>query len=213
MTLTAALARQFDMATLRSGDEPVALLSPDDARAWRAVALDGSTNGHGTVPVAIADPTTEDVGAADARLGRPVELRLCDEATLDAFLNRVSADADAEEVTRALRESAPELSGSTRPPRPPERATIRPRRSTTCTNSATPPSRPSSAPGASSRLGVEADSRATSTGRAGQATARRMAAAATAARRAQAEGAHYSSRNPSPRTVWMSRGSPSLRRR
>ena len=49
---------------------------------------------------------------------------------------------------------------------PPERATIRPRRSTTCTNSAPPPSRPSSAPGAVSRSGVEAASRATSAARA-----------------------------------------------
>ena len=38
-TLTAALGRQLGMDTLRSSDEPVALLTSDDAQTWRAVAL------------------------------------------------------------------------------------------------------------------------------------------------------------------------------
>jgi cellulose synthase/poly-beta-1,6-N-acetylglucosamine synthase-like glycosyltransferase/peptidoglycan hydrolase-like protein with peptidoglycan-binding domain len=108
--LTASLARQLGMDTLRSSDEPVALLTADDAQTWRAVALAGSANGHGAVAVAIADPTDEVLAKLEARLGRPVHPRLCDEETLDALLNCVYADADAEEVTRALRETAPELS-------------------------------------------------------------------------------------------------------
>ena len=108
--LTAALARQLGMDTLRSSDEPVALLTADDAQTWRAVALAGSANGRGEVAVAIADPTDEVVAKLEARLGRPVHARLCDEETLDELLNRVYADADAEDVTRALRETAPELS-------------------------------------------------------------------------------------------------------
>jgi cellulose synthase/poly-beta-1,6-N-acetylglucosamine synthase-like glycosyltransferase/peptidoglycan hydrolase-like protein with peptidoglycan-binding domain len=108
--LTAALARQLGMDTLRGSDEPIALLTADDAQAWRAVALAGSANAHGEVAVAIADPTDGVVAKLEARLERPVHLRLCDEETLDALLNCVYADADADEVTRALRETAPELS-------------------------------------------------------------------------------------------------------
>ena len=81
------------MDTLRSSDEPVALLTADDAQTWRAVALAGSANGRGEVAVAIADPTDEVVAKLEARLGRPVHARLCDEETLDELLNRVYADA------------------------------------------------------------------------------------------------------------------------
>jgi cellulose synthase/poly-beta-1,6-N-acetylglucosamine synthase-like glycosyltransferase/peptidoglycan hydrolase-like protein with peptidoglycan-binding domain len=108
--LAAALGHQLGVDTLRSSDEPVALLTADDAQTWRAVALSGSANGHGAVAVAIADPTDEVLAKLEARLGRPVHPRLCDEETLDELLNRVYADADADDVIRALRETAPELS-------------------------------------------------------------------------------------------------------
>ena len=86
----------------------MALLEVEDARAWRAVALNGSTTD--AVAVAIADPSADALAALEATLGRPVEPRLTDEATLDDLLRRVYADADADEVTRALREEVPELS-------------------------------------------------------------------------------------------------------
>ena len=62
------------------------------------------------VAVAIADPDEARLAELEATLGRPVEPRLSDEATLDELLDCVYADADADEVTRALREEAPELS-------------------------------------------------------------------------------------------------------
>jgi glycosyltransferase XagB len=109
-TLTMVLARQLGLRELRSDDEPVGLLAADEARAWRAVALDGTRHPGGAVAVALADPTAEVLAEIEARLRRPVEPRLCDEGTLDDLLNRVYADIDAAEVTRTLRTQAPELS-------------------------------------------------------------------------------------------------------
>ena len=125
------------------------------------------------------------------------------------------------------------------PPSDAERATMRPWRSTTCTSSVAPPTRPSSAPGAVSSAGAVALSRATCVGalraarvasealqlarRAAAATAMpssddrehdRRAAAASATRTRRLAGALTgSSTKPTPRTVWISGGSPSLRRR
>jgi glycosyltransferase XagB len=109
-TLTTTLARQLGVATLRPEDQPVRLLSPRQARTWRAVALDGTAQDDGALAVALADPSPELLAQLEARLERPVEPKLCDEETLDAFLNRVYANDDAQEVTRTLREKFPELS-------------------------------------------------------------------------------------------------------
>jgi glycosyltransferase XagB len=109
-TVTATLAWQFGMETLRSSDEPVSLLAAEEARRWRAVTLSGSGAGDPAVAVAIADPTEDVLAKLEARVGRQVEPRLCDEAALDELLSRLYADTDAEEVTRALREEAPEMS-------------------------------------------------------------------------------------------------------
>ncbi|MFL5841102.1 MAG: glycosyltransferase family 2 protein [Thermoleophilaceae bacterium] len=109
-TLTTELARQLGIDTLRPEDEPVAVLCVRHATTCRAVALAGTRHADGAIPVALADPTPELLATLEARLGSPVEPRLCDEETLDALLNRVNADIDADEVTRALREEVPELS-------------------------------------------------------------------------------------------------------
>ena len=58
----------------------------------------------------LADPTDELLARLRERLGRPVEPRLGDDAMLDDLLRRAYADADARDVTRMLREEAPELS-------------------------------------------------------------------------------------------------------
>jgi cellulose synthase/poly-beta-1,6-N-acetylglucosamine synthase-like glycosyltransferase len=108
--LTQALARQLRIRTVDPDDEPVALLDADEARAWRAVAVNVRGAANGAVAVALADPTDELLGRLRERLGRPVEPRLGDDATLDDLLRRVYADADADDVTRVLREEAPELS-------------------------------------------------------------------------------------------------------
>ena len=119
-TLTRVLARQLGVQALRSDDEPVGLLTADEARAWRAVALDGAGPLGGTVAVAVADPAPEVLAGIQARLARPVEPRLCDEGTLDDLLNRVYADIDAAAVTGTLRTQAPELSAfGTCPPAQP----------------------------------------------------------------------------------------------
>jgi cellulose synthase/poly-beta-1,6-N-acetylglucosamine synthase-like glycosyltransferase/peptidoglycan hydrolase-like protein with peptidoglycan-binding domain len=109
-TVTQALARQLRIDTLRHDDKPVPLLDAEDARAWRAVALSGWRRDANAVAVALTDPNPDLLARLEKSLGRPVEPRLCDEATLDELLRCVYADADAEEVTRALREEAPELS-------------------------------------------------------------------------------------------------------
>ena len=109
-TLTGALARQLGIATLEGREVPVPLLRASDARRWRAVALEGAVNGSGAVPVAMTDPDDDVLHALHERLARPVEPRLCDDGALDDLLNRVYADVDAAEVTRSLREYAPELS-------------------------------------------------------------------------------------------------------
>lgn len=90
-TLTAALARQLGFETLRHADEPLPLLSAEEAQTWRAVALDGDGRRDGAIPVALADPTVGLVATLEARLARPVVPRLCDEGTLDELLNRVYA--------------------------------------------------------------------------------------------------------------------------
>jgi cellulose synthase/poly-beta-1,6-N-acetylglucosamine synthase-like glycosyltransferase len=109
-TLTTVLARRLGVQALRSDDEPAGLLPADEARAWRAVALEGARRPGGAVAVALADPTPEVLADIEGRLGGPVEPRLCDEGTLDDLLNRVYADVDAAEVTATLRTQAPELS-------------------------------------------------------------------------------------------------------
>jgi glycosyltransferase XagB len=109
-TVTRVLARQLRMDTLQRDDKPVPLLDAEDARAWRAVALSGSRRDSRAVAVAVADPTPDLLAGLEESLGRPVEPRLCDEATLDELLRCVYADADAKAVTRELREEAPELS-------------------------------------------------------------------------------------------------------
>ena len=111
--LTQALARQLRIRTIEDGDRPLPLLAAADARAWRAVAIEAVSRRplrDGAVPVAMADPTEELVERIASRLARPVEPRLCDEATLDGLLQTAYGDHDADEVVRALREDAPELS-------------------------------------------------------------------------------------------------------
>jgi peptidoglycan hydrolase-like protein with peptidoglycan-binding domain len=105
-TLTAALARQLGFETLRRADEPLPLLSADEAQTWRAVPLDGNGRRDGAIPVALADPTTGLVATLEARLARPVVPRLCDEGTLDELLDRVYATDHADKVTRRLPSSA-----------------------------------------------------------------------------------------------------------
>lgn len=117
-TVTATLARQFGMETLRNSDEPVSLLEAEEARTWRAVTLSGSGGGRRAVAVAIVDPTEDVLAKLQARVGRQVEPRLCDEAALDELLTRLYADREAEEVTRALREEAPDLSAFRTKPSP-----------------------------------------------------------------------------------------------
>ena len=109
-TLTEALARQHGIDTLRPTDEPIPLLTAHEARTWRAVALGKANDGDSAVGVAVADPTEEVLAQLEARLAWSVRPRLCAEETLDELLHRVYADADADEVTRALREEAPDLS-------------------------------------------------------------------------------------------------------
>jgi glycosyltransferase XagB len=111
-TVTTALACQLGVATVGPDDEPVAELSASEARVWRAVTLDGEAGADGAVAVALADPAPERLAQLEARLRRPIEVRLCEERTLDALLGRLYADADAAEVIRALREESPELSAS-----------------------------------------------------------------------------------------------------
>jgi cellulose synthase/poly-beta-1,6-N-acetylglucosamine synthase-like glycosyltransferase len=108
--VTQALAGQLGMGTLRRDDRPVGLLEVRDARAWRAVALGGSASVNGGVPVAMTDRSAVVLAVLEVTLGCPVEPRLTDEATLDELLRCVYADADADEVTRTLREDVPELS-------------------------------------------------------------------------------------------------------
>ena len=109
-TVTEALARQLRMATLSRDDRPIPQLEVEDARLWRAVALSGSKPANGGVAVAITDPSEDVLAKLEAALGCAVEPRLTDEATLDELLRCVYADADADEVTRTLREEVPELS-------------------------------------------------------------------------------------------------------
>jgi glycosyltransferase XagB len=109
-TVTQALARQLRMDTLGRDDKPVPLLDAEDARAWRAVALSGRRRDSRAVAVAVADPNPDLLAWLEESLGRPVEPKLCDEATLDELLRCVYADVDAEAATRVLREEAPELS-------------------------------------------------------------------------------------------------------
>jgi glycosyltransferase XagB len=111
--LTHALARRLRIRAIEDGDSPIPLLAAADARAWRAVAIEAVSSGSlqdGAVPVAMADPADELVERIARKLARPVEPRLCDEATLDDLLQTVYGDRDADEVVRALREDAPDLS-------------------------------------------------------------------------------------------------------
>jgi peptidoglycan hydrolase-like protein with peptidoglycan-binding domain len=101
-TLTAALARQLGVETLRRDDEPLPLLSADEARAWRAVPLDGNGRRDGAIPVALADPTMVLLAMLEARLARPVVPTLCDEDALDELLDRVYATDHADKFRRTL---------------------------------------------------------------------------------------------------------------
>jgi cellulose synthase/poly-beta-1,6-N-acetylglucosamine synthase-like glycosyltransferase/peptidoglycan hydrolase-like protein with peptidoglycan-binding domain len=109
-TVTQALARNLRMETLRRDDKAVPLLDAEDARGWRAVAVSGWRRDSRAMAVALTDPDQDVLAWLEESLGRPVEPRLCEEATLDELLRSVYADADAEAVTRVLREEAPELS-------------------------------------------------------------------------------------------------------
>ncbi|WP_051325021.1 glycosyltransferase family 2 protein [Candidatus Solirubrobacter pratensis] len=109
-TLATVLARELGLETLQPSDEPVPVLAADEARTWRAVPLDGDGRPDGAMPVALADPTEAVLTQLEQRLSRSVVPKLCDERTLDELLNRVYADVDAEEVTRALRDEAPHMS-------------------------------------------------------------------------------------------------------
>ena len=108
--VTRALALQLGIDALEADDRPVALLDVDQARALRAVALNGIPRNGDAIAVALAEPVPAKLAALEAALGRPVTPRLTDEATLDDLLRCVYADADADEVTRTLREEVPELS-------------------------------------------------------------------------------------------------------
>jgi glycosyltransferase XagB len=108
--VTKAMGGQLRMATLEADDRPVGVLDVDRARALRAVALNGVPRNGDAIAVAVADPHAATPAELEAALGRPVTLRLTDEATLDDLMRRVYADADADEVTRTLREEVPELS-------------------------------------------------------------------------------------------------------
>ena len=96
------------------GDLP----APAAARGRRASVARGRrrtgalANDRPTVPCPSRwrTPRTSWSSACRATLERPVEPRLCDDATLDALLQIAYGDRDAEEVVRALREDAPELS-------------------------------------------------------------------------------------------------------
>jgi cellulose synthase/poly-beta-1,6-N-acetylglucosamine synthase-like glycosyltransferase len=111
--VTVALARQRGIGLLGPSDEPGADLSAEDARAYRAVVLEGAPSDGGRVPVAVADARGATIDALETILGRPVEPRLCDDVALDELLRQVYAEADAVEVTGVLRDHAPELSAST----------------------------------------------------------------------------------------------------
>ena len=105
--LTAALARQLGLATVDAGDRPIALLAPDEARRWRAVAVE---QGLGSSAVAVCDPGVEAMEPVRRRLGRSTTVKLADDATLDALLAELYGGSDVAEATRELRERRPELS-------------------------------------------------------------------------------------------------------
>jgi cellulose synthase/poly-beta-1,6-N-acetylglucosamine synthase-like glycosyltransferase len=105
--LTVALARQLGLATVDAGDRPIPLLRPDEARRWRAVALE---QGPGSSAVAVCDPGVEAMEPVRRRLGRSTTVKLADDATLDALLAELYGGSDVAEVTRELRERRPELS-------------------------------------------------------------------------------------------------------
>lgn len=105
--LTGALARHLGMATVGPRDRPIALLAPDEARRWRAVALEQGPDSHA---VAVSDPGGEAMEPVRRRLGRSITVKLADDATLDALLGELYGSSDVAKATRELRERRPELS-------------------------------------------------------------------------------------------------------
>jgi glycosyltransferase XagB len=105
--LTRALARQLGMATVNPRDRPVALLAPDEARRWRAVALEQGPDSHA---VAVSDPGGEAMEPVRRRLGRSITVKLADDATLDALLGELYGSSDVAKATGELWERHPELS-------------------------------------------------------------------------------------------------------
>jgi glycosyltransferase XagB len=105
--LTGALARQLGMATVDDRDRPIALLAPDEARRWRAVALEPGRDSHA---VAVSDPGVEAMEPVRRRLGRSITVKLADDATLDALLGNLYGRSDVAGATHELRERRPELS-------------------------------------------------------------------------------------------------------
>ena len=109
--VTDALGRQLELPAVAPGAEPLALLSAPEAHALRAVALKPDDAGPSApLPVAVADPGVPALASLEGWLGRPVELRLGDEAALDRLLGNVYGEDEIAEVTGALHEEAPELS-------------------------------------------------------------------------------------------------------
>jgi cellulose synthase/poly-beta-1,6-N-acetylglucosamine synthase-like glycosyltransferase len=110
--VTDALARQLGVGVVQDGDAPLPLLPADTARRLRVVALEdaGARGTAHPVPVAIGDPTPSALQRVSGLLGRPVEPRLADDATLDALLMRAYAQDDAADAVRMLRDEAPDLS-------------------------------------------------------------------------------------------------------
>jgi cellulose synthase/poly-beta-1,6-N-acetylglucosamine synthase-like glycosyltransferase len=102
--VTEAVAAGLGIGVALAADEPLALLPAETARTLRAVALDDEG------AVAVADPSPPVLRRVCWALGRPVEPRLADDATLDALLMRAYAQADAADAVRMLRDEAPELS-------------------------------------------------------------------------------------------------------
>jgi glycosyltransferase XagB len=107
--VTRALGRQFGMGLVQEGAEPVRELPAAEARALRAVVLEGRAPDRPAL-VAIADPTTADLARLRRRLQRPVDARLGDDATVDRLLMRAYAEDDAADAIHMLRDEVPELS-------------------------------------------------------------------------------------------------------
>ena len=116
VALTAVLADRSGLPTVDPDETPTPLLPAHQARQWRAVALAGPRDDPSAPPheprvsVAFADPSPEVVRAVEDCLQQPVEAKLGDHDTLDRLLGDAYATQDIHDVTRELREAAPQLS-------------------------------------------------------------------------------------------------------